>query len=186
MKRNPSLTIFVAGIHGVGKSTLCGELAPRVGAYHVTASSLIGKAKKLGASKAVPDIEDNQTLLVKEYEKLSARHPRVLLDGHFCLLDECNRVEPLEVGLFRDLGVKKIVVAHCAPQLIHDRIMARDESAHPLNILGIESFQQAELEHAEAVADRLSVPLLLVDTSELALAVDAVMDFVALGGRLIS
>lgn len=178
-----TLSIFVAGIHGSGKSTLCKELAPRLKAQYVTASSLIGRAKPFGSGKAASEIFDNQTILASEIRRLSKAHPRILLDGHFCLLNQAGAIEALPLDVFCQLLITKVVVVTAGASLIHERLLARDGSTHELDVSAIESFQQAELEHAYTVSNALHLPLIEVDTSDDAVAVDAVVDFLTAGDR---
>ena len=65
-----SVTIFIAGIHGAGKSTISRELAKLLGASHVTAGDLIRASasatnKVTVGVKAVPNVDANQQLLIR-------------------------------------------------------------------------------------------------------------------------
>ena len=65
--------IFVAGIHGVGKTTGCMAVAEELGIPYYTASQII-KGEKASAvveqSKLVADIDENQRLLIQGVSKL--------------------------------------------------------------------------------------------------------------------
>lgn len=175
------LTIFVAGIHGSGKSSLCQELAPYLGAHHVAASALIVRAKRLQSCKATSEIADNQRTLVAEFRKISNRHSLILLDGHFCLLSKSGEIESLPILVFEELSIGKILVVRSPPLLIYERLLSRDGSTHQLSISDIAAFQDSEIKHARAVANSLCLPLMSVDMSERANALDVIAGFVKAG-----
>ncbi len=70
--KNSMGIVFVGGVHGVGKSTSCQEVAERTGLQWLTASSLI-KAEEQSAvaehSKVVLDAVGNQELLIRSVRK---------------------------------------------------------------------------------------------------------------------
>lgn len=178
-----NLSVFVAGVHGSGKSTLCDEVGPRIGAPCVTASSLIKRAKSMGSGKAVSDVADNQAILISEFRNLSKANTRIILDGHFCLLNQEGEIEELPADVFRLLSIKKIVVVTAEPQVIYERLLARDGSTHGLEVSAIEEFQRAELKNARDVSDELGLPLIEVDSSDGRGAIDAVVEFLTVGDR---
>jgi len=64
--------IFVAGIHGVGKTYLCQSLKESIGIDHFSASQLISEFKRekfSSTDKSVKNINNNQELLLKAIEK---------------------------------------------------------------------------------------------------------------------
>ena len=65
-------TIFISGIHGVGKSYICGIINKELGISHYSASSLIREYREdlVAANKAVQNIKVNQSALVEQYHKL--------------------------------------------------------------------------------------------------------------------
>src|SRR5690606_11776081 len=125
--------IFVGGIHAVGKSTVCTSTSASLGLPHYSAGEII-KAEKAGAissgSKAVTDIDGNQTLLIRGIQKLEAIHARsIIVDGHFTLLNSDGEVEPVSVDVFRLLCLEGIVVLHDDPKGIAQRLADRDSVA---------------------------------------------------------
>ena len=174
-------SVFVGGVHGSGKSSFCQELAPYLGAHHVTASSLIASAKRLESGKATSGIANNQRLLVAEFRKIAKRYSSILLDGHFCLLNKSGQIEILPVQVFKELSIGKIVIIQSPPPLIYERLLNRDGSTHQLSISDIGSFQEAEIAHAQVVANTFHLPLLNVDPSEQANALDVIAEFVRTG-----
>lgn len=81
--------IFVSGVHGVGKTTLCKKIASRYKIEHFSASNLIAKekAEEHLQNKQVENITGNQDFLVTAINKYFKNETWYLLDGHFCLLN---------------------------------------------------------------------------------------------------
>ena len=176
-------SIFVAGVHGAGKSTLCKDLAPRIDAHYVTASSLIRNVKRLDNGKVTSQIDDNQRVLVSEFSDLIGRHSSIILDGHFCLLNKLGLVEELPIKVFAKLLISKIVVVTATATQIYKRLDLRDGSTHQLEVEDIEVFQRAELERAYAVSNELHLPLFEVDTSRNENSLDEVIQFIDIRDR---
>lgn len=83
--------VFVGGVHGVGKSTHCQRISKRAGLQWFMASALI-KAEMQSAiavgSKVVVDPIENQGLLLRGVHNcMRPDQGKVLLDGHFTLLE---------------------------------------------------------------------------------------------------
>ena len=76
-------TVFVSGIHGVGKNYLCNYIVDVLGIPHYGASSLIKEfnASLVVTDKSVKDVSVNQDALVYQYKQLPAA-PIILMDGH--------------------------------------------------------------------------------------------------------
>lgn len=155
--------IFVAGIHGVGKTTGCRAVAEELGIPHYSASQVI-KGEKASAieeqSKLVADIDENQRLLIQGVSKL-IQGGRFLLDGHFTVLRELDGgIEAVHVDVFRQLRIEGIVTYKDSPSKIANRMQLRDGVLPPVGLL--QSHQNAEIAHAKHVADALSVPLVVL------------------------
>lgn len=153
--------IFVAGVHAVGKTTLCKRAEQELGIAHYTASGLI-RAEKASAiperGKAVDNVTDAQRLLIQGVERVKSLHDgRFLLDGHFSLLTSDGRIEPIEVEVFRALGVGRAILIHDAPEAIAQRWQVRDGQANSLDT--IKTHQEAELKNARHVAQSMAIPL---------------------------
>jgi len=169
--------VFVGGIHGVGKSTLCEAFSRTSGLLHVTASSIIRMASEEATraqGKLVRDVEANQALLVAGVSRLGASGvaEAMLLDGHFTLGKHDGTIERIPTKVFSDLQVSSLVCLQDSPNEIASRLLARDGSVH--SVADLSAFQEAELEHAAAVSNELNVPLALVKAFDMA-AFEAVM-----------
>lgn len=158
---HPPPFIFVGGIHGVGKSTLCDSAFAPAGYHCVTASSLIRlRRSHSDREKLVDDIPDNQTALIEqlELEKITRRH--LLLDGHFCLLNGEGEVEPIRIEVFEAMSPSALVLVKCDPKVVADRLTNRDKKEWCPEML--QQFQEAEEKHAKLVAKVLQAPLTIV------------------------
>lgn len=151
--------IFVGGIHGVGKSRFCAEAKRSLGMESFTASQLITDRKQFGVSldKLVPDIEDNQQILLQAVQELSATNSHFLIDGHFCLLTTTGQIARVPSDTFNALSPEAIVVLTEQPEVIATRLMLRDGIFSELP--HIHKFQMAETAYATEVAEMLGIPL---------------------------
>ena len=156
--------IFVAGVHGVGKTTACAYAARSLGLAHYSASGLI-KSEKTSAipeqGKTVFDVEGNQALLIRGVEKACGQHQgRIILDGHFTLLKLDGRIEAVAIEVFSSLSLNGVVVYHDEPAAIAERLHKRDGENHSVDVIA--RHQDSELAHAQLVAAELGLPLELL------------------------
>lgn len=124
------MIIFIAGVYGSGKTTICSRLAADLGYLSVSASELI-RARRgnttWNSSKETQDIERNQQILVEAVADLKMNHRNILLDGHFALLDSETRITVLPQKVFDNLSVDKIILIESSIQDIESRLKARDK-----------------------------------------------------------
>ena len=88
-------TIFIAGVHGVGKTYYTNILVNKYKCFNrVSASSLIKEDIDISDStKQVSDIEYNQKVMIKNFLKLRENTESIFLfDGHFVLIDEQKKI----------------------------------------------------------------------------------------------
>jgi adenylate kinase len=159
-------TIFVGGVHGVGKTTFCAALGPVLSAEHVTASSLIRKCRTLDSSKLVSTVQENQRALIEAYRELETTCGRVLLDGHFCLLNKTKEVERVPDAVFRGLSVDMFLMLIAPEEEVERRLSTRVESASGLDLETLRRLQAQEVQHAQGLAESLAIPLLTVDVGK--------------------
>jgi adenylate kinase len=167
--------IFVAGVHGVGKTTVCKAAAESLGVPHYTASQLI-RAEKASAvseeSKLVVDVGGNQRLLVLAARREIAQYGRIILDGHFTIRTASGVIEPIDTAVFKMLGLNKIVVLLDHPDIIVSRLFNRDGIAYAAT--SIQEHQDAELNHAWKVSKELNVQITEIQGPEPKRLVDAI------------
>lgn len=94
--------IFVAGVYGVGKSTLCNKLSSATGIPAFSAGDLISyiNGETYGRIKVVKDAKSNQNILISAVDATLEKCPHFLLAGHFCIVDKDNEVELLPEYVF--------------------------------------------------------------------------------------
>lgn len=161
--------LFVGGVHGVGKSTCCSQVAQIAGCLHVSASGIIRRehAGAIAATgKLVADVGGNQDLLVRGFLafKREALGSSILLDGHFAMRNSSGVIEPVEIDVFKALGIDHLVCLVDEPNVIAVRLDQRDGQASAN--LEIADLQNAELQNARLVASTLGLPFTLLQSGD--------------------
>ena len=153
--------IFLGGVHGVGKTTVCNTIFVKAGYYCVTASSLIKTFKSnTDKGKRVDDIADNQTVLLNQLAIERKKHNQLLLDGHFCLIDSRDQIEPIAVDVFNAINPDLLILLKGNPEEIAERLAKRD--GKPWSSAFIQQFQNEEELHAKLISRELTIPLKVI------------------------
>lgn len=158
--------VFVGGIHGVGKSTLCERIAAKSNVLHVKASSLIRDSSRNADTqdqKSVQDVAANQAILVARFREVmnSCTARAILIDGHFALGKPDGTTERVATEVFAALHVSSLVCLQDAPGSVAARLRARDASAPEESYLAL--LQATELEQAANVSQALGIRLTVVN-----------------------
>ncbi|MEO0771275.1 MAG: ATP-binding protein [Cyanobacteria bacterium J06649_4] len=158
--------IFVAGIHGVGKTTLCSGIASKFKVRHFSASSLIKNERKEEhfRNKQVEDVAGNQDHLVTAINKHFSTTDWYLLDGHFCLLNKNNEITQIPYSTFEGIQPSAIIVLTDKPETIYSRLASRDDVKYNLALL--RSFQEQEILYADSIREKLNIPCLISNPTE--------------------
>jgi adenylate kinase len=154
------MTLFVGGIHAVGKTFVLKPVCEELGVRHATASQLIKEQLGLAnwtVSRQVDDIEDNQRALVAAVRRLEEGGETVVLDGHFVLRRGVNVHEQIGVETFAQLMVRGVILLEASCEIVADRLRGRGDATWEQSEIAI--FAQKELEHAQTVCLELDVPL---------------------------
>lgn len=161
-----SKIIFVGGVHGVGKTTICNTIASKFNIQHFSASNLISieKEEQLLLNKQVENVAGNQDILVTAIEKYLNSDNWYLLDGHFCLLNKNNEVTKIPYPTYQAICPRAILVLIDEPENIYQRLISRDSIKYELALL--RSFQKQEIDYAEYIRDRLNIPCLTFNATE--------------------
>jgi adenylate kinase len=156
------MLIFISGIHGVGKGSLCQRLESDTGFKHFSASDLI-KWEKISAldNKLVQDIPSTQDLLIDALNREKKKHANIILDGHFVLLNKDSEPIPIDKEVFSKISPGAIVCLTQNPAVIHERLMKRDGKAFTLSLLS--QMQSMEEQHSLEYANNLQIPYLTAD-----------------------
>lgn len=158
--------IFIAGVHGVGKTTFSQQLQFIMNYPYYSASKLIKdfNVDLFFANKRVTDVGGNQDVLISSIEQ-SVAEDFFILDGHFTLMKENNSVEKIPYDTFKKLNIKKTILLLEHPNIIFQRISNR-ENKYLLSINEIEELQKQELKHARDVCFTQKIPLIILNNSE--------------------
>lgn len=153
--------LFVGGVHGVGKSTLCDEIAPDLQANHVSSGDLLQWS---GASKVVEDLVANQETILNALEHLNPKPETMLLDGHYCLLTDQGRAEPVPLRFFRHLNPVALLLVEADVEEISKRLAKRDGSAP--SMAALEELCKLEAKSAQRISEVLGLPLRIVSSND--------------------
>lgn len=151
--------IFIGGIHGVGKGTLCERIESELGIVHLSASEVL-KWKELNvdsSDKRVTDIDSTQDRLLNNLKGIINPGQTYLLDGHFCLLNKENQIEKVPEDVFIGINPKKIIVVSENPEIISKRLSQRDGRIYETSLL--KEMQNTEIEHAKYISNLLGVEM---------------------------
>jgi adenylate kinase len=156
---------FVGGTFGAGKSTLCQTLSPLLPAEHLKASDLVGYMRDPtdATGKRSDKVLSNQERLIAALGVRRAAQGTVLLDGHFCLLDDAYSIVRLPVNVFQRIQPIALVLVESALAEVVDRIRQRDQRR--VDPALIDQLIQAEREHGQTISEALGAPLMAVDVS---------------------
>ena len=154
-------TIFVAGVYGVGKSTLCESLSLKLNIPAFSAGDLISRVngEVYGANKAVKDKNYNQIVLEHEIHRILVNQSRILLAGHFNIFDREQNVIMLPVGVFKQLQIDLILLLESECEQIWENLKKRDNSVY--RIESIRKLIDSERLVAGRVAEDICKPLVV-------------------------
>lgn len=121
--------IFIGGVHGVGKGSLCKRLVDYLMCEYVSASSLLNWATK---TKQVKDVLRNQEILADLLQGHMQKEFSYVIDGHFALWNESNECIKVPLRTFTSLNLDAIIIATCASAVIQERLANRDDYEYKL------------------------------------------------------
>lgn len=161
------MNIFVAGVHGVGKTYLAAQLPATVGLMHTSASKLIKEERLMpnwGKDKRVSDVNANQVALAEAVRRHNTVGTRLLLDGHFVLLNAEGEFLRLNAEVFKSLNLDGVVLLEDEPEIIAQRIHKRD--GRETDIVHIGKFINVERSQAQIVCRELGIPLVILGSPD--------------------
>ena len=151
--------IFVAGVYGVGKSTLCNKLKDHLKIPAFSAGDLISEinGELYGKNKVVSDKNANQNILIHVVKNKLLQNPTIILAGHFCIFNAINEVVLLPEYVFKEMPLSKIILLEAETNRIIENIQNRDNKAYSK-----ESFNELiekERKQAIKISFDLNIPL---------------------------
>lgn len=151
--------IFIGGIHGVGKRTICKSICEQTNHVHITASELIKWTEiSKPENKKVENIPNTQDRLIRGLNQVLKKDESYLLDGHFCLFNSEGDVEKVPIDTFLKISPKLISVVTTNVALVKQRLEKRDNKTYKFDILKL--MQDEEKRYGKEVALKLNVPFI--------------------------
>ncbi len=140
--------IFIGGIHGVGKSTLCKKICDELEIGHLSASKLLGWNNNSVDDKKVDDVESNQNKLLYNLNKiLSDKGDKYyIFDGHYCLIGSDKEYQKIPKNTFEEINPVALLVITENPKTINERFQSRGHTDYDIPF--IDKMQQYEIEYA--------------------------------------
>ena len=84
-----------------------------------------------------------------------------LLDGHFCLIDSHYSIKEVPINTYESLGIKEIIFND--EEIILKKLKSRDNKDYSLEF--IKRLQQNEISYGKYIADKIKVPIRIIDLS---------------------
>ena len=159
------MTIFVAGVHGAGKTFLTKPACQKLGLVHATASQLILEERRQATwdgAKMVSDVDQNQAALISAVRRIRESSATLVIDGHFVLRRAPNIHERLPIDVFRALECSVILLIRSPLPVLLERLHARQDMSWTEAELA--EFSKAEDVHSVEVAKVLGLPLKVFDS----------------------
>lgn len=153
-------TIFFAGIYGVGKSTVIEKVSNMTGVRAYSAGDLISEknGELYGANKAVSNKDFNQRILIQSVAELLESNEKILLAGHFCIINKLKEIEELPSYVFDGISLEKIILLEAPVNTIIAHLSMHDDKLYPQSL--IQAMLASEREAAQNVAELLGIPLI--------------------------
>lgn len=159
------MTIFVAGVHGAGKTFATKPACQKLGLLHATASQLIKDERGRTTwdnGKVVSDVDQNQAALISAARRIRESGTTLVIDGHFVLRRAPGEHERLPVDVFRALECSSVLLIRSPVPVLLERLRARQDTSWTDSELA--EFDRAEDAHSAEVAGALGIPWKSLDS----------------------
>lgn len=176
------MNVFVAGVHGVGKTYLCEHAVKSRGFTHASASKLIKEQLALPewkTDKLVSDIDGNQRALIAAIQRYAKAGLPILLDRHFLLRNQVGDLTEIKTEVFASLNLSGVILLEKNPQIIRQQIAGRDGRDQSLE--SINDAMEVERSRAEVVCKELGLPLSVLQAPTEHAFADAAQDYFSRG-----
>lgn len=152
-------TIFIAGVYGTGKSTMCSALSKRFHIPAFSAGDLISSinGEQYGVNKTVLDKNRNQVLLAERVRELNRKNSQIILAGHFCIFNADYRVEILPESVYSALNITQIILLEADVRNIVVNLRRRDGKDYSEKNVSV--LIEKEREQSERISKQLRCPL---------------------------
>lgn len=156
------MVFFLAGVHGVGKTSLCSRLAEELKIASVSAGELIKQQLEKAAwpsDKKTLEIANNQKALMSAVQEFELKNGCFLLDGHFALLSHEGHIVDIELDVIASLNLSAVIFIEDTPRAISMRLERRDHVRWDIELIA--DLQQAEKKGALNFCGKYNTPLLV-------------------------
>jgi adenylate kinase len=158
--------LFVTGIHGVGKTTVCEFLSEILRIPVFTASHLIKTERSLtdAPEKMNSRIDINASYFQTAVKRLETLHEKFIIDGHTVLLNASGENQRVSDAIFRGLQISCFVLLLEDPKLINSRLTQSKKLL--LTDVEIADFQNEEVLHTVNIVKDMGADLVIARSSE--------------------
>ncbi len=169
--------IFIAGVYGVGKSTLCEKISQLTSLSFYSAGDLISEQveETYGANKNVRNKERNQNVLIECINKKMIEESAIMLAGHFCILGNDNKPVELPADVYEKMNLSSIILLEAPSCKIIKHLEKRDNKKYSREL--IDDFIVLERKRAMQISRTLNVPLKIYSMSFSNDDTEKVLDF---------
>jgi len=149
--------IFIGGIHGVGKGTICKKISVTNKITHLSASDVL-KWDEISKkeNKLVNNLDTTQNRLIKGLDAIIKNTGTYLLDGHYCLLNSKSKPEKVSEKTFEIINPKVMAIVIEETEIIYERLKQRDGTKYSLSLLN--EMQKMEIEYAKFLSSKYNKP----------------------------
>lgn len=149
--------IFIGGIHGVGKGTICKKISVSKKITHLSASKVL-KWNEISTkeNKLVKSLDTTQSRLIKGLDALIKNINTYLLDGHYCLLNSNSKPEKVSEKTFEIINPKVMAIVIEETEIIYERLKQRDGTKYSLSLLN--EMQEMEIDYAKYLSSKFNKP----------------------------
>lgn len=154
--------IFIGGIHGVGKSTICKSICDKVQIEYLSASKVLKWIDE--ENKNIDNISNNQDILISNLKKIIQNDKVYLLDGHYCLLNQSNKIENIPLETFKQLNPIIFIAIVEDVSIIKQRLESRDNRVYEWDLL--KTFQDEEITYAKYLSEKLCKPFYIFKSKD--------------------
>lgn len=166
--------LFVGGIHGTGKSSVCEILAEKLGFIHLSVSKIIRwkGEREYSVGKKARSPMFYQNYFVNYLKDTIDSQKKYVIDGHYCLIETNKNIYSVPYKIFEIVNPILFIVLWDFPDAIVKLLEERDRKIYSLSF--VENFQRMELSHAQKIADSLHKDLLFTHKSQLPELIDKI------------
>lgn len=158
--------LFIGGIHGVGKGTICQKICNEYKLIHLSASEVLRWEEiSTKESKMVKDFELSQNRLITNLNQIIVKTEKYVLDGHYCLLNYDNKPKKIDYDTFYLLNPFAFIVVVDNVLDIKQRLEKRDKKEYDLELLI--QFQELEIDYSVELSKKLGIPHFIVNSNEI-------------------